>query len=144
MGESKVKAQQAYQMYQQTRVQTANPGNLILLLYQEGIKRLYQAEQAVDKGDIEGANNDLTTAQDIIVELMCSLRDPDGGGFVENMRRLYDYMHHRLVQANLKKDAAVIREVRDMLETLLEAWREILQPSQTENEKDPAPLNHRA
>jgi hypothetical protein len=39
---------------------------------------------------------------------------------------LYDYLHYRLVQANLKKDAAMVDEVLVHLKDLKQTWEEAI------------------
>jgi flagellin-specific chaperone FliS len=40
--------------------------------------------------------------------------------------RLYPYLHKRLVEANLKKDTAVIQEVSDLFVELKQGWDTII------------------
>ncbi len=130
----------AYQAYQKTRVQTANPANLVLMLYQGAIDRLVTAERALSEGSWEEANRVLQKTQDIILELMVSLDTSRDGEFAQNMVQLYEYMYYRLVRANVQKDGAMIAEVRGMLEELLTTWREAMALAR-EGESEAVPVD---
>jgi flagellar protein FliS len=120
-----------YQKYQQTSVQTASPGQLILMLYDGAIRFVKQGIDAIDKSDIEKANHNLVKAQTIIHELIASLnfQYPISSELV----RIYEYMLHRLIEANVKKNKEPASEVLSYLIELKEAWLQASRPvSQTE------------
>jgi flagellar protein FliS len=71
-------------------------------------------------------NNNILRAQDIIFELNVTLNMKDGGELAMTLRRLYDYLDRRLVQANLKKDKAIIEEVLRRIVVLRDAWAQML------------------
>lgn len=110
-----------YLRYKQNSVETATPGKLILMLYDAAIRSLHQARAGVEEKDIEKANKNLLKVQDILTELMASL-DFEQGEVAGSLYRLYEYMNHRLIQANLKKDTGMILEVENMLAELRKAW----------------------
>jgi uncharacterized small protein (DUF1192 family) len=45
----------------------------------------------------------------------------------EKLLALYDYLHRRLVEANIHKDVEIINEVRGFLVELRDAWQEAVQ-----------------
>ena len=59
------------------------------------------------------------------MELNCTL-NMDSGEIAEKLRSLYVYIHKRLIDANLKKDAAIVQEVINVMSTLKEAWDSII------------------
>ena len=67
--------------YRQTRVKTASQGQLIVMLYDEGLKQLKIAEGELGKeqSKLDVAHNAIIKAQDIITELMVSLDFEKGG-----------------------------------------------------------------
>lgn len=112
------------------------------MLYQGGVDNLAAAERALGD-DGEMFHRALKRAQDIIVELMISLDTSGDGDFAANLMRLYEYMHHRLVRANVENDLEIVVEIRGILEELLEAWREAARGSRGEEAED-APVDVRA
>jgi flagellar protein FliS len=116
---------QGYQQYQRTQTQTASPGELIVLMYGGAIKFLTVSQQKIEAGDTEGAHRSLVRAQEIVLELMVSV-DVSVGPVARNLFDLYEFMHRHLVEANVKKDAAMVGEVTTLLRELLQAWEQAI------------------
>ena len=112
--------------YLENMVRTASPAKLIELLYQRAVELLKEAEKFIIDKDYVKANENLKKAQDIVTELNLSLDMEKGGQIAQNLRALYNYMFRRLIDANVKKDVEAVKEVREMLEELLDAWREVM------------------
>lgn len=118
----------AAKQYKRKQIESATPGQLVVLLYDGAIDYLNRAElelDAKDPGKIERFHNNLIACQNIITELLVSLDMEKGGEIAQNLFRLYEYMNHRLVQANVKKDPEVLEEVKDLLAMLRGAWHDI-------------------
>jgi len=130
-----------YQSYRQNQVETADQATLLLMLYSGALKFLGQGRKAMEDNNIEESNRLLGRVQDILCELMGSL-NPDLPEISGNLFQLYEYMHHLLVQANIKKDTAPIDEVEKLLSSLLEAWqaaiKQVKGTAEDEPERDPA------
>ncbi|MFS8544380.1 MAG: flagellar export chaperone FliS [Limnochordales bacterium] len=117
-------AKQAAQQYRATQVQTANPVNLVVMLYDGAIRFVRQGIAAIEQAKVEEAHRNLIRAQDILAELERAL-DPRAGEIAANLEQLYDYMQRRLMEANLRKDAAPLQEVIGLLTELRDAWQQI-------------------
>lgn len=115
-------AAQAYQQYKTLQAQTADRGELVVMLYQGALKFLGHATAALRAGRLQEAHNNIVRCQDIIAELMASL-DLDAGEIARNLYRIYEYMHYRLVEANIRKDPQPAAEVERLLRELLPAWQ---------------------
>ncbi len=101
---------------------------LVLMLYDECILALDRAQEAFDietPDKIEKINNNILRAQNIITELVVSLDMDKGGEVAENLQRLYDFMMDHLSQANIAKQRQPVIEVRNMMNELRDAWKEI-------------------
>jgi flagellar protein FliS len=140
---SAVMQQQAYQQYQRVQTQTASPGQLLLLLYEGCIRFIGRGRLALESNDVDAARVNLLRAQDIIAELMGSLNF-EAGEMATNLLRLYEYMHRRLVIANIQRDAEAAAEVDSLLRLLLPAWEEAVrqqvQATSGANAASPAPV----
>lgn len=112
-----------YEQYRATQVQTASQRTLIIMLYDGAIRFSRQAQAAMAARDFEAVNTALLRAQDIVTELALTL-DHGAGEIAANLFRIYEYVHRRLVEANVHKDAAPIDEVLRLLSMLREAWAE--------------------
>lgn len=111
--------------YLQVQVQTATPEALVTMLYDGAIRFLRQAKANLSSKRLQEANYFLIRAENIIVELNTSL-DMSRGEIPASLRKLYEYMLTRLIEANTKKDMAMIDEVIGMIQELREAWVEAL------------------
>lgn len=115
----------AYNSYKNNSVMTASPNKLVIMLYDGAIKNLKLAEIALQEKQIEKVNMYLLKAQNIIAEFMSTLNYEAGGDIAKNLYQLYEYMYHKLVRANIDKDAEAIIEVKKYLEELRDTWSQI-------------------
>lgn len=113
-----------YDKYKNMQIQTATPGQLILMLYEGAIKFCKLAKKGIEEKNLMDANKYLIKVQDIITELMISLDMKAGGEIAKNLYSLYDYMLRRLLDANIKKSAEIVDEVQGLIEELKDAWAE--------------------
>ncbi len=111
--------------YQENRVTTQTPGRIVVMLYEGAIKFLKQAVAELDAGRYIEKGKSINRAVDIIQELSFTLNMEAGGEIAENLRRLYTFMQDRLFQANIRKDAAMIRDTIRLLEELNEGWKAV-------------------
>ena len=130
--------------YRQVATQTASPGQLVIMLYDGAIRALQLAETGFSNEDPAEANqtihNNVTRAQEILNELNMSLNMEAGGEFASCMRRLYAYMDERLQEANVTKTRQGIEDVLKRLQTLREAWAQMLQSEKSTAEQQGATL----
>lgn len=66
----------------------------------------------------------LVHTQEIVSELMASV-NLEAGELAHQLWSIYDYVQRRLIEANVRKDATIVREVRQFLTSLLEAWEQV-------------------
>jgi flagellar protein FliS len=113
------------QMYQQNQVKTASPQELVLMLYNGGIKFCSLAKKAIQEKNFPEAHSYLIRAQDALTELQVGLnRDLD---ISRNLDLLYDFMKYRLVQANFKKDPVIIDEVIEFFIEFRDTWKQAME-----------------
>ncbi|MDI3534655.1 MAG: flagellar secretion chaperone FliS [Thermosediminibacterales bacterium] len=112
-------------IYKQNQIQTAPQEKLVLMLYDGAIKFITIAIKAIEEKDIETANTNLLRAQDIMTELMSGVNF-EAGEVAKNFYTLYEYMHYRLMQANIKKDKNQAEEVLGMVKELRDTWAQML------------------
>jgi flagellar protein FliS len=114
----------AHQSYRQTQAETAAPGELVVMLYRGAARFVSSAVEAIEARNVPTAHNNLIRAQAVITELLETLDLTRGGELARNLMQIYEYMSHRLVEANLRKDVAPAREVERLLRELLPAWEQ--------------------
>ncbi len=121
----------AHQQYQNNMVKTASPQELTMMLYSGLVKFLNITIQGIEEGSIEKANNNNFRSQDIIQEFMNTL---DMSYEVsKGLMALYDYMNTRLIEANIKKDKAIVEEVLMLAEQLRDTWSQAMKIAKQQN-----------
>ena len=122
-----------YQQYEKSKILTASPAELTLMLYEGAIKFANIAVMAIEKGDIEKAHNNIRKVERIIEEFQATLNHkyPVAKDFDE----VYKYLQQRLLEANIKKDKEIIEEVLKHLRTMRDTWKEVIQLSRNNTSK---------
>jgi len=110
--------------YLETSVQTATPGQLLLMLYDGAAKNCRMAIESIKLQNFADANRFLIKAQDIISELLITL--DRSVPISEQLGMLYNYFIERLIQANLKKDIEPVQEVLSYVVDLRETWTQAI------------------
>lgn len=116
--------------YRETRVKTASPAQLVVMLYDEAVKQcdiaidLIRADIRKNPQNIEKVSKALGKVQDIVTELMAGLDFDAGGEIAENLFSIYVWFGKQLLEANLSKEPKTIEAVRNMLDNLRGAWAE--------------------
>lgn len=108
--------------YLKTKVLTASPEQLQMMLYDGAIRFCEQARQDIQEKRIEDSFHHLTKVQKIMLELINGLRDDVAPEICQNMRRLYLFCYDRLVEANIKKTLAAIDEALLVLRDIRQTW----------------------
>ncbi len=113
-----------YQQYERSKILTASPAELTLMLYDGAIKFTNIAIMAIEKGDIEKAHNNIRKVEKIVDEFRTTLdfKYPVAKDFDE----VYKYMKQRLFEANLKKDPEILKEVLNHLRTMRDTWKDVM------------------
>jgi flagellar protein FliS len=108
--------------YLEGRILSADPLELVRMLYQGASHAVRQARHALAEGDIAGRSRAISNAYDILAELVGSLDRERGGEIAVRLAHLYDYLQRRLLDANFQQADAPLAEVLSLLATLAEAW----------------------
>ncbi len=114
----------AYSQYNNSKILTASPAELTLMLYEGAIKFCNIAILAVEKKDVEKAHNNIMKTQRIIEHFRMTLdmKYP----VAQDFDRVYEYLTRRLLQANISKDAEILEEVCEHLRSMRDTWKEVM------------------
>jgi flagellar protein FliS len=120
----------AYNQYKENSIYTSSPEELTMMLYNGLVKFIMQAQVAIEKNDLEKANEGIIRAQEIVSEFQVTLdmKYP----ISESLMLLYDYMYRRLIEANIKKDAEILGEILDYAKELRDTWGQAMKIAKTE------------
>lgn len=111
-----------YQTYIEGNYLSSNPVRLVVALYEGAIESVRRARTCFEQGDIWGRGQAVSRAVNILAELISSLDHSKGGAVSANLKRLYDYMQRRLLEAHATKAKEPFNEVEKLLSDLLQAW----------------------
>jgi len=111
--------------YRETAIRTANPLELVVMLYEGAIQSLRQAQTCMLGKDIAGRSRAVNRATAMISELQASLSFEHGGEIATSLDRLYTYMKERIFKGNVEQDPKYLAEVVRLLENLNSAWSEL-------------------
>jgi len=118
-----------YNKVLEDKILTATKEELTLMLYEGGIKFLNQALVAMEKNDPAKTNTLLIKVQDIVREFQITLDHKYP--IATQLNALYDYMHRRLIEANMRKDAEIVKEVLGMMKDFRDTWKEAMKLAKT-------------
>lgn len=113
-----------YSQYNNSKVLTASPAELTLMLYDGAIKFCNIAIVGIEQNDVEKAHNNIVKATKIIDYFRQTLDMKYA--VAEDFDRLYSYLSRRLVEANIKKDKAILEEVSGHLHSMRDTWKEVM------------------
>ena len=108
--------------YLKTKIMTANAEELRLLLFDGAIKFCNQAKFSIEKKQFEESYSNIVKAQKIVLELSSSLNHKIEPEVTEKMASLYDYIHRRLVDANMSRHVEDINEAIRLLQYERDTW----------------------
>jgi flagellar secretion chaperone FliS len=108
--------------YLKTKVLTASPEMLTLMLWDGAIRFAEQGREAIHKKDIEGSYHALLRAQKIVMELTGSLRHDVNPDLCKNLSALYTFIYRRMVDANLQRDAKLVDDALEIMRHQRETW----------------------
>lgn len=114
----------AYNQYKQNTILTAPPEELTLMLYNGAIKFANQAILAIEEKNVPKAHELILRTEAIIAELNATLDMQYG--LSQNLRRLYDFISDKLVQANISKDRKPIEDALVIITEMRDTWKEAM------------------
>jgi len=112
--------------YLKTKVMTADPGQLRLMLLDGALKFAEQGRQGLVARDYEAAFNGISRCQQILAELLSSLNPQHAPDLCQKLAGLYTFMVTRLMTASHERDPAIIEEVIKLLQYELTPWTMLL------------------
>ncbi|NLC18956.1 MAG: flagellar export chaperone FliS [Clostridiales bacterium] len=117
-------ANNAASAYNDSKVMTATPAELTLMLYEGAIKFCNIAIMAIEKNDMQKANLNIIKAENIILELRSTLDMKYPVSM--QLDSIYDFINRNLIEANIKKDKSKIEEVLGLIRELRDTWKEAM------------------
>ena len=124
------------QRYREVAIKTANPLQLVVMLYDAAILSLQDARSHIHKKNIAGRSQSINHSISIISELQACLNRKEGGEIAHSLDRLYDYMKRRIFKANVDQSLAPLEEIEGLLENLRSAWTQLVEKTPQQDAPD--------
>jgi flagellar protein FliS len=116
---------EAHDAYLESKILSADPLELVRLLYGAATDAVREARRHLAAGEISERSRAISKALEILFELSTTLDHQNGGEISVRLAQLYDYMQRRLIDANLQQADEPLVEVLGLLSTLSEGWAAI-------------------
>ena len=113
-----------YAAYQNSKIMTASPAELTLMLYEGAIKFCNIAIMGIEENNIQKAHTNIVKVENIIEEFQATLNHKYP--VAKDFENVYKYLQERLVEANMKKDKEILEEVLVHLRTMRDTWKEVM------------------
>lgn len=108
--------------YKAVQINTASPGQVLLMLYDGIFRFLGEAKDALQKDELARFGERVGRTHAILSELVTGLNPTLAPELCQNLENLYFFCMSQLVQANLKKSSKEIDDVLRVLTPLRDAW----------------------
>lgn len=102
-----------------------SPQEITALLYEGIMSNLEDSIDLIDAGKFVEANGKLQKANDILHRIGVGLKY-EAGPIAEQLDTLYNYMANQLIEANIRKDQQVIKNMLKIIQPIAEAWNVIV------------------
>ena len=113
---------QAAQQYLRTKVLTATPEQLQMMLYDGAIRFAEQAKVALQSRKYEESFNHISQVQKILTELTCSLKPDVFPELCNKLAALYNYAYRQLVEANIHHNMQALDDALSILRYQRDTW----------------------
>ncbi len=119
------------QQYKKNTVETASPEELLIMLFNALVNYVAKARTAISTANIQDTHNNITAAQNILIEFIDTLDHSVNPSLAKNLESLYTYNIQLLATANIKKDLKKIDESYNMLKDLRDTWKKAAELSKS-------------
>lgn len=108
--------------YLRTKVLSASPEELRMMLLDASVRYARQAAEALKSQEHEAIFEGFTKCRDVVLELLNGIRDEPDAALAERVRSLYVWLYKELVEASMHRDAARLDAIIKILEYERETW----------------------
>ncbi|MGM0577154.1 MAG: flagellar export chaperone FliS [Myxococcota bacterium] len=113
--------------YKQARFETAQPGDLVVMLYDGIIRFVRDAARAMEEDDIQLTGGAIERALDIITYLHAVLDADKAPDVAKSLEQTYGAWSTLLVKARAERDVESLRAIGEQVVDLREAWVQVNQ-----------------
>jgi len=117
---------QAANQYLRTKVLTATPEQLQMMLFDGALVFCEQARLALMAKNFEQSHDLISRVQKILLELSCSLKHDVLPDLCGKLAALYNYAYRKLIEANVRHDLSSLDQTISILKYQRETWAMLL------------------
>ncbi|MBN2528284.1 MAG: flagellar export chaperone FliS [Deltaproteobacteria bacterium] len=121
------------QAYKKVHVETANPGRVLLQLYDAAIRFVEKAQIQIDDGQAGPKGESLRRAHAIIAEFINALDHKMSPQLCSNLEQIYGFMLEKIAEANVNMDSRALVPVLKHLREMRETWQIAVDQAQSES-----------
>ncbi|MGD9568597.1 MAG: flagellar export chaperone FliS [Sedimentibacter sp.] len=111
-----------FEQYKKTSVNTMTKGELLILLFDESIKKLNQSKILMDNSDFENANVNLEKTRKIFNHLIVTLDDKYQ--ISQELSDMYVFFISQIIKASSMKSTKYIDDILPLIKDLRNTWAE--------------------
>jgi flagellar protein FliS len=112
----------AFEQYKRTSVNTMTKGELLVLLYDEAIKKMNLSKILMENNDYDNANINLEKCRKIFNHLIVTLDDKYP--LSKDLAEMYMFFNKELIMASSKKSIQNIDNILPLVKDLRNTWAE--------------------
>lgn len=120
-----------YQKYKEQSISVQTAGEQLVLVLEEACVSINKAIMCIENKDVAGSHASLIKAQNIYQYLIDSL--DFSFSLSDSLFSLYTFIQERLIEANIKKDAELLKWVLETTTQLKETWKSAERISRTQS-----------
>lgn len=114
--------QNGYEQYKMQSVNTMTQGEMLLLLYDELVKRITRAEIALEEQDYDLFEKSVQRSREIVQYLSRTLNMEYEISY--ELRRMYEFFLYEIGRLQMGRNKAVVQELKPLIIELRDAFRE--------------------
>ena len=119
----------AYQAYNNSKIMTASPAELTLMLYEGAIKFCNIAIMGLEENNIQKTHDNIKKAQAIIEELQATLNH--SYKVAEDFDNVYRYIYSLLTDANIHKDKETLEKALNEIRGMRDTWKQVMKSAKS-------------
>lgn len=121
-----------YAKYQDSKILTASPAELTLMLYEGIIKFTNIGITAIKNREFQKANLNIMKAERIVDHLSATLNDKYP--VAKDFQNIYSCIMQALISGNMKKDVAELERALEYSRMIRDTWKEVMKASEKGSE----------
>ena len=113
--------------YLRTKVMTASPEELRMLLLDGALRFANMAKDGMEQKDYEKIYEGFTNCRNIVLELSNSINPGPDPELAQNVRGIFIFIYGELVKASIEKDLEKLKKAIELLEYERETWAQLME-----------------